>query len=35
MISLALMIISIIAGIAAFHQSWSEQEKDSKGFIPT
>lgn len=29
------MVFSIIAGIAAFHQSWSEQEKDSKKFIPT
>lgn len=29
------MILSIIAGIAAFKQSWSEQEKDSKKFIPT
>jgi hypothetical protein len=29
------MAVGIIAGIAAFHQSWSEQEKDSQGFIPT
>ncbi len=34
-ISLVLMIISIIAGIAAFHETWSEQEKDSQDFIPT
>jgi len=34
-VSVALMILSIIAGIAAFKQSWSEQEKDSKKFIPT
>ena len=34
-VSLALMIISIIAGIAAFHESWSQQEKDSQDFIPT
>ncbi|KAL6715991.1 hypothetical protein ACLMJK_006953 [Lecanora helva] len=35
LISLALMIFSIIAGIAVFHQSWSQQEKDSKDLIPT
>jgi hypothetical protein len=29
------MIAAIIAGIAAFHQSFSQQEDDSKGFIPT
>ncbi|KAL8825003.1 MAG: hypothetical protein Q9191_004677 [Dirinaria sp. TL-2023a] len=34
-ISLTLMILSIIAGIAAFRESWSQQEKDSKNFIPT
>ncbi|CAF9941314.1 MAG: hypothetical protein HETSPECPRED_003049 [Heterodermia speciosa] len=34
-VSLALMILSIIAGIAAFHESWKQQEKDSEGFIPT
>jgi hypothetical protein len=34
-ISLFFMIMGIIAGIAAFHQSSSEQEKDSQGFIPT
>jgi len=34
-ISLFFMIIGIIAGIAAFHESWSQQEKDSGGFIPT
>ncbi|KAK4692453.1 hypothetical protein P7C71_g4755, partial [Lecanoromycetidae sp. Uapishka_2] len=34
-VSLALMIFSIIAGIAAFHETWNQQEKDSKGFIPT
>ena len=34
-VSLALMIFAIIAGIAAFHESWKQQEKDSEGFIPT
>ncbi|KAG8532337.1 uncharacterized protein KY384_003978 [Bacidia gigantensis] len=34
-ISLTLMVISIVAGIAAFHQSFDQQEKDSKKFIPT
>jgi hypothetical protein len=29
------MAIGIIAGIAAFHQNWDQQEKDSKDFIPT
>lgn len=29
------MAIGIIAGIAAFHQSFSEQQDDSKDFIPT
>lgn len=29
------MILSIIAGIAVFHETWKQQEKDSKGFIPT
>lgn len=35
LISLALMAVGIIAGIAAFPESWEQQEKDSKGFIPT
>lgn len=34
-ISLAFMIAGILAGIAAFHQDWAQQEKDSQGFIPT
>ena len=34
-VSLTLMVISIVAGIAAFPESWTQQEKDSKGFIPT
>ncbi|KAF2674007.1 hypothetical protein BT63DRAFT_419327 [Microthyrium microscopicum] len=34
-ISLAFMILAIIAGIAAFKESWSQQEDDSKHFIPT
>jgi hypothetical protein len=29
------MIAGIIAGIAAFPESFSEQEEDSKKFIPT
>jgi hypothetical protein len=29
------MIAGIIAGIAAFPESFSEQEDDSKKFIPT
>jgi hypothetical protein len=29
------MVAAIIAGIAAFHESWSQQEDDSKHFIPT
>ncbi|KAJ5887212.1 hypothetical protein N7504_011259 [Penicillium tannophilum] len=34
-ISLAFMAIGIIGGIAAFPQSFSQQEKDSQSFIPT
>lgn len=34
-ISLCFMAIGIIAGIAAFPQSWEQQKKDSQGFIPT
>lgn len=34
-ISLFFLIIAIIAGIAAFPESWSQQESDSKDFIPT
>ncbi|KAK2754356.1 hypothetical protein FQN54_007000 [Arachnomyces sp. PD_36] len=34
-ISLVFMICSILAGIAAFDESFKEQEDDSKGFIPT
>ena len=33
--SVLFMAAGIVAGIAAFHQDWSQQEKDSKGFIPT
>ena len=29
------MIGGILAGIAAFPEDWQQQEKDSKGFIPT
>lgn len=34
-ISVLVMAIGIIAGIAAFPESFSQQEKDSQGFIPT
>ncbi|KAL2008523.1 hypothetical protein VTN00DRAFT_6717 [Thermoascus crustaceus] len=34
-ISLAFMIVAIVAGIAAFPETFSEQRDDSKGFIPT
>ncbi|OIW29635.1 hypothetical protein CONLIGDRAFT_575301 [Coniochaeta ligniaria NRRL 30616] len=34
-ISLLFMAAGIVAGIAAFPQSWSDQENDSKKFIPT
>lgn len=34
-ISLLFMAIGIIGGIAAFPQSFSQQENDSKHFIPT
>jgi hypothetical protein len=34
-ISLLFMIAGIIAGIAAFPESWSQQESDSENFIPT
>jgi hypothetical protein len=34
-VSLLFMICAIVAGIAAFDESFSEQEDDSKKFIPT
>lgn len=34
-ISVCFMAAGIVAGIAAFRQDWDQQEKDSKGFIPT
>ena len=34
-ISLIFMAIGIVAGIAAFPESFSQQEDDSKHFIPT
>lgn len=34
-ISLMVMAIGIIAGIAAFPQTFAQQEKDSQGFIPS
>ncbi|CAO2649098.1 Nn.00g100470.m01.CDS01 [Neocucurbitaria sp. VM-36] len=35
LISLLLMICGILAALAAFKQSFEQQEKDSQGFIPT
>jgi len=35
LISLFLMVMGILAGLAAFKQSFEQQEKDSKEFIPT
>lgn len=35
LISLGFMAIGIIAGIAAFPETWGQQEKDSQGFAPT
>jgi hypothetical protein len=29
------MVCGILAGLAAFKQSFEQQEKDSQGFIPT
>jgi len=29
------MVAGILAGLVAFHESWQQQEADSKGFIPT
>jgi len=34
-ISLCFMVAGILAGIAAFHETWAQQEDDSKHFIPT
>lgn len=34
-ISLCFMAIAIVAGIAAFPRSFSEQESDSQKFLPT
>ena len=34
-IALAFMAVAIVAAIAAFPQSFKEQEDDSKNFIPT
>ncbi|KAK1623947.1 peptidase M50B-like-domain-containing protein [Colletotrichum phormii] len=34
-ISVAFMAVAIVAGLAAFPQSFSEQESDSKSFLPT
>ncbi|USP79804.1 uncharacterized protein yc1106_07078 [Curvularia clavata] len=34
-ISLLFMVCGILAGLAAFKQSFEQQEKDSQGFIPT
>ncbi|KAF2200801.1 hypothetical protein GQ43DRAFT_417157 [Delitschia confertaspora ATCC 74209] len=35
LISLCFMVCGILAGLAAFKQSFEQMEKDSKGFIPT
>ncbi|QRC93755.1 hypothetical protein JI435_302870 [Parastagonospora nodorum SN15] len=35
LISLVFMVAGILAGLAAFKQSFEQQEKDSNGFIPT
>lgn len=35
LVSLIFMICGILAGLAAFKQSFEQQEKDSQGFIPT
>lgn len=35
LVSLIFMVAGILAGLAAFKQSFEEQEKDSKEFIPT
>lgn len=34
-VSVLFLAAAIVAGIAAFHQTWSEQEKDSDSFAPT
>ena len=34
-ISILFMVAGIIAGVAVFHQSFEQQEADSKKFIPT
>jgi hypothetical protein len=34
-VSICFMAIGIIAGIAAFPQSFEQQVKDSSGFLPT
>ncbi|KAL1963706.1 hypothetical protein VTN77DRAFT_7910 [Rasamsonia byssochlamydoides] len=35
LVSVAFMAMAIVAGIAAFPESFSEQETDSEHFIPT
>jgi hypothetical protein len=35
LVSVVFMVIGILAGIAVFHQSSSQQEADAKHFIPT
>lgn len=34
-VSICLMAVAIVAGLAAFPQSFTEQENDSKNFLPT
>lgn len=35
LVSLIFMVCGILAGLAAFKQSFEQQQKDSQGFIPT
>lgn len=34
-VSVVFMALGIVGGLAAFPENWSEQEKDSEGFLPT
>lgn len=35
LVSVAFMAVAIVAGLAAFNQSFAQQESDSSHFIPT
>jgi hypothetical protein len=35
LVSLVFMVCGILAGLAAFKQSFEQQEKDSQGILPT